>query len=186
MSAGICAFSFEASSVSGRARLISFPDESAKCVWLAMHVSACSNNEKMRVAVASCWSPCDQAVETLIFFSTCLTIVIYLSDPAGAHVANVANCLRTVNVFNRQEGPDIQSKCCNMLTNNKCSESAVERLESIEEKRRWKKCRDGMVVRVKKRMGARIFGGVAEIGMLCAGCWRWRWAQEGRWEIENK
>ena len=31
-----------------------FPDESAKGVWLAMHVSACSNNEKMRVAVASC------------------------------------------------------------------------------------------------------------------------------------
>ena len=59
-----------------------------------------------------------------------------------------------------------------MFTNNKCSESAVERLESIEEKRRWKKSSDGLVVGVKKRMGARIFGGVAEIGMLCAGCWR--------------
>ena len=28
----------------------------------------------------------------------------------------------------------------------------------------------GMVVRLKKRMRARRFGGVAEIGMLCGGC----------------
>ena len=40
----------------------------------------------------------------------------------------------------------------------------------VVRKRRWKKCRDEMVVRLKKRMRARRFGGVAEIGMLCGGC----------------